>query len=71
MNFRSALVSQIPIFFEALVDDAFQFPRHAGIQAHGRHGSVVENRIENDPGAFASEWQLAGSHFVEHHPERE
>ena len=70
-NVRRVLVAQVAIFFEALVDDALQFRRHVGIQAHRRHGRAVENGIENDPRAFPAKWQRARRHFVEHHPERE
>ena len=70
-NVRRVLVAQIPIFFEALVDDPFQFRRHVGIQAHGRHRRAVENRIENGPRAVPSKWPRARRHFIEHDAERE
>ena len=70
-NVRRVLVAQVAIFFEALVDDAFQFRRHVGIQAHWRHRSAVENRIENDRRAVPAKWPRARRHFVEHDAERE
>ena len=70
-NVRRVLVAQIPVLFEALVDDPFQFRRHVGIQAHGRHRSAVENRIENRSRAVSAKRPRACGHFIEHDAERE
>jgi hypothetical protein len=65
-HFRRALIAQIAVFFQSLVDDPFDFDWHVGIQPHGGSGSRVENGFEDDSRAFPTEWQRACSRLVQH-----
>ena len=59
------LIAEVAIFFEGLVDDAFEFGGEIGIHARGGGGRAIENFALDDSGAFAAEGQRAGSHLVE------
>src|SRR5579859_4869394 len=65
------LVAEIAVFLKALGDDAFEFWREIGIQAHRRGGSCVENGLEDDARAFTAEGKSACRHLVEDGAERE
>src|ERR1039457_2000450 len=45
--FRSVLVAQVAILFQALIDDALQLRRQVWIQPHRGRRSAVEDAIEN------------------------
>jgi hypothetical protein len=48
------LVTQIAIFLQSLVDDAFEFGGSFGIQADGRGGRGIKDGFEDDGGTFSA-----------------
>jgi len=61
------LVAQLAIFFERLVDDAFQLRRRIRIYARYGGGCAIEDGFKDYAGTFSAKGQLAGGHFIEHH----
>ena len=54
-HLRRALIAQLAVFLQCLVDDAFQFGGHVGIQPHGGRRFRIQNGFEDDRGAIARE----------------
>ena len=59
-----ALVAQVAIFFESLVDDAFELDGQIGIEPKRRRGSAIQDAIEDHAGTFAMKRRDARGHFV-------
>src|SRR5207302_1058808 len=69
-NVGGALLAQVAIFFERLVDDVLELFREVGVQADRRNRGAVENRLKNQRGSLSAKRQVSGGHFVEHDAER-
>ena len=66
-----ALITQVAVFFDGLVDDALEFRRELGVQPDWCDRDFVEDCIENCRRRGSLKRQVAGTHFVEHHAEGE
>jgi len=66
-----ALITQVAIFLQSLVDDALQLRGHVGIEAHGGDWAAIEDGFEDLRGAAAMKWKRARRHLVEDGAERE
>ncbi len=65
------LITQIAVFLQALVDNAFQQGRQVGIQAHCRSGNAVQYRLKDHSGSVAAKRQCSRRHLVQNRTERE
>ena len=45
-HLRGDLITQIPVFFECLVNDVFEFGRQVRVEANRRNGCAFENGVE-------------------------
>jgi hypothetical protein len=65
-----ALVTEIAILLQRLIDDPFQFAGKVRIQPHRSNGSAFQNGVEDQRPSIASEWQGSGTHLVKHRAKR-
>ncbi len=65
-----ALVAQLTILFQSLVDDLFQLGRQIGVDAHGGSRLAVQDGVKDYGGGVAAEGDDAGRHLVEDGSER-
>ena len=70
-NFRSVLVSQVPVFLQSPCDDCVEFGGQCRIQGAGRNGVGMSNGINGQGPIVAGEGPLPGGQFIEHHAQRE
>src|SRR5580700_2435198 len=65
-HFSRALVAEIAVLLQRLVDDVFQLGWHVGIQPQRWRRYRIQNGFEDESGAFPTERQPACSHLVQH-----
>src|ERR1700690_4564532 len=65
-----ALIAEIALLLERLVNDALELRREFRIQANGRRRNLIENGIEYCRRSGSLESHVARGHFVEHHAKR-
>src|SRR5207249_7971749 len=65
-HLRRALIAQVPILLQSLVDDVFQFGRKVGIEPDRGSGSAIQNRLKDERRCVTSEGQCAGGHLVQY-----
>src|SRR4030095_13504415 len=70
-DFRSALVTEVAIFGENFVQDAFEVVREAGAKIGRGYRFGGQDGTENGALCSAVEGASAGSHFIEHRAKRE
>ena len=70
-HFRRALVAQIAVFLQGLVDDVFQLGRNITIETNGRGWNRIEDCLEDDSRTFAMKGQNTCRHLVQHSAEGE
>jgi hypothetical protein len=66
-----ALITQIAVLLQSLVDDALQFRGYIGIQPNRGGGRAIENGFENHCRTLAPERHGAGGHLVHDRAEGE
>src|SRR5262249_45578526 len=65
-NVAGRLKSFLRAFFQAVADDAFQFPRYGLTDTGDRRWVVMENRRQSFRPGPAPKGSVAGYHFVKH-----
>src|ERR1019366_3635959 len=70
-HFSSGLVAQVAVFFQQLVDGAFEFRWQLRIEPHGRDRGRVEDGVKEHGGGVAFESVGARRHFVKNGAQRE
>src|SRR5262249_18927693 len=68
-KFGSALIAQVAVFFEGLMENALEFGRRLRIQRDRRDGRIVQNIVEDDGGRRAGKSQLASDKLIDHRTE--
>ena len=66
----SVLVTQVAIFFQSFIDNAFQFAGQVRIQPHRRHWRLVQDGFEQQRSRVPAERQRACRHLVQHRAKR-
>ncbi len=58
------LVTAGGIFFERSLYNPLQLGGHVAIQLSGSHGSAIQDRVKDQPGAVCLKRRSASGHFV-------
>src|SRR6266849_1835135 len=60
-----ALVAEVAVLFEQLVQDPFKRRRQVGVQAKRWGGRAIQDGVENDGGRISAEGHGTGGHLIE------